>query len=119
MRARRSLPLLAALLFVPVRASAQGTDADRATARLLAEQGQQALDARDYTTAADRFARADALVHAPTLMLGLARAAVGLGRWIVALDLYNRILNEGAAPGSPAAFFDALNDAHRELDALE
>jgi len=119
MKACRFLPLAALLLPLLTAASAQGSDADRAAARILAQQAKEALDARDYAAAADRFARADALVHAPTLMLGLARADVGLGKWIAALDVYNRILREGASPGAPRPFFDALKDARAELDALE
>src|SRR5262249_50101448 len=51
---------------------------DRATARVLADEAGDALDKKNYEIAADRFGRADALVHAPTLLLGLARAQVGL-----------------------------------------
>lgn len=119
MKARRILPPVAVLLLLLTAASAQGSDADRAAARILAQQAKEALDARDYAAAADRFARADALVHAPTLMLGLARADVGLGKWVAALEVYNRILREGAASDAPQPFFEALKDARVELDALE
>jgi hypothetical protein len=117
---RGSLPALAlALLLVPASALAQVSDADRATARTLAQQGQDALDAKDYATAADRFGRAGELVRAPTLTLGLARSQVGLGRWIAAQETYNRLLREGVPAGAPPAFARAVADAKRELDALE
>ncbi len=115
-------PLLAALLLglslasAPV--SAQTSDADRATARALAIEGQDALEKSDFPTAADRFTRADALIHAPTLLLGLAHAQVGLGKLVTAQETYNRILREGVPPGSPPAFAKAVKDATRELDAL-
>src|SRR5262249_45342792 len=117
---RRSLPALAlALLLVPAAASAQISDADKAGARALAQQGQDALDAKDYATAADRFARARELVPAPTLSLGLARAQVGLGRWIAAQEPYTRLLRESVPANAPPAFAKALADARKELDALE
>src|SRR4051812_12304383 len=59
-------------------ALAEPSDADRATALTLAQEGREALAKNDFATARDRFARADALVHAPTLLLGLARSQVGL-----------------------------------------
>jgi hypothetical protein len=120
---RRTLPLALALLLFPALASAQApptaSAADRAAARELAKEGTAALVRQDYAEAADRFARAGTLVHAPTLTLGLARAQVGLGKWLVALDLYNQILQEGAAPGSPPAFVKARKDARKDLDDLE
>jgi hypothetical protein len=120
---RRILPLSLAVLLLPAVASAQGpapvSEADRATARQLAMDGKTALDRRDYTVAADRFTRAEALVHAPTLLVGLARAQTGLGKWVVATELYRRILREGVAPGAPQAFVEALKDAQKELDDLE
>ena len=42
--------------------SAGASAADRATARQLAAEGQAAFEKGDFETAADRFARADALV---------------------------------------------------------
>jgi hypothetical protein len=67
-------------------AHAEPSSADRVSARSLAAEGRRALRAGDFTTAADRFARADGLVHAPTLPLGLARAQVGLGKLVAAQD---------------------------------
>jgi hypothetical protein len=65
----------AGLLWVSA-ATAEPSAADRATARSLAGEGFQALQSKDYAAAADRFGRADALVHAPTLTLDWARALV-------------------------------------------
>ena len=119
----RILPIALALLLSPAAAWAQApapvSEVDRATARELAKDGKAALERKDYAVAADRFTRADSLVHAPTLLVGLARAEAGLGKWVVACELYRRVLREGVAPGAPAAFADALTDAQRELDELE
>ncbi len=114
--------LLASLLSLsaiwPATGWAQASDADRATARALAHQGYEAGQQGDYATAAEDFEKADALVHAPTLMLGLARAQVGLGRLVEAHETYQRILREGVDPRAPAPFAKAVEDAGREVKAL-
>jgi hypothetical protein len=92
------------------------SDADRATARALGQDGQQALDAKDYRTAEDRFRRADKLVHAPTLELGLARALTGVGKFVEAQETYNRIVREGVPATAPDAFRHALDDAKKEVE---
>jgi hypothetical protein len=107
-----------ALLGVAAPPAFAQSDPDRATARALGGDGQQALEHKDYTTAEDRFRRADSLVHAPTLMLGLARSLTGLGRYVEAQETYNRIVREGVAPGAPEVFRKALSDAKREVDAV-
>ncbi|XXX82163.1 PEGA domain-containing protein [Sorangium sp. So ce134] len=109
--------LLLALTCAPA-ALAQVSDADRATARSLAVEGQEALERKDFSAALDRFRRADAIIHAPTLLLGVARAQVGLGQWIAAQESYSRIVREGAPEKSPEQFFEAIAAAQRELDAL-
>jgi hypothetical protein len=114
----RAAALLLAVCLAPAVARADVSDADRATARALAIEGQDALDRKDYAIALDRFGRADALIHAPTLLIGVARAQVGLGRLVTAQEVYNRILREGVAEGSPEPFFVALDEAKKELAAL-
>jgi hypothetical protein len=93
--------------------------ADRATARQLGQDGQTALDAKDYTAAEDHFRRADALFHAPTLLLGYARAEAGLGKVVNASEAYNRIIREGVSPGAPDAFVKAVEAAKNESAAVE
>jgi hypothetical protein len=111
------LGLLCALL--PVTAWAEATEADRATARALALEGHAALQKKDYATATDRFARADALVHAPTLVVDWARALQGLGRFVEAHEKYELVLREGVPPDSPKSWVRALEEAKKELDALK
>jgi hypothetical protein len=118
--ARRSLfglAIAASLLGLAPEAHAQ-SDADRATARALGQEGQQALDAKDYATAEDRFRRADKMVHAPTLMLGLARALAAEGKYVEAQESYNRIIREGIPGGAPDVFKRALEDAKKEVEAV-
>ena len=119
MMLRRSLAALVfAASLAPSAAFAEASDADRATARALAGEGQEALDKKDFTTAADRFTRANSIIHAPTLMLGLAHAQVGLKKLVAAQETYNRIGREGVAKGSPPTWAEAVATARKEVDAL-
>jgi hypothetical protein len=114
--------LLLPLVLLPGVARAQtasASDADRMTARALAHDGYEAQTHHQYAVAEDRFRRAESLVHAPTLELGLARAQVGLGKLVEAHETYRRIVREPLAPDAPAPFARAVADAGQELAALE
>jgi hypothetical protein len=111
-------PLLGALLVCGV-ARAEPTEADRATARSLASEGYDALERKDYATAVDRFRHADALVHAPTIGVDLARALIGLGRFVEAYERYELVIREGVPKNSPASWKQALEDAQKEVADLE
>jgi hypothetical protein len=114
-------PACCAVLVVLLTAGdalAEPSDADRAAARALAQEGQVALDRKNFTVAADRFERADLLVHAPTLLLALARAQIGLGKLVEAHENFARIQREGVAPGSPKPWTRAYEDAAKELEAV-
>jgi len=95
------------------------SQADRTTARALALEGHTALQNRDYEAAVDRFTRADSLVHAPTLVVDLARALQGLGRLVEAHEKYELVLREGVNESSPKSWLRALEDAKREVEALK
>jgi hypothetical protein len=110
-------PCLALALLLPTPAHAQ-SDSDRATARALGNDGQQALESKDYKTAEDRFRRADSLVHAPTLMLGLARGLAGQGKFVEAQETYNRIIRDGLPPNASETFKRALADAKKEVEGV-
>src|SRR5262245_34002380 len=114
----RSLASCLALVLSADVARAEPSAADRATARVLADEAGEALDQKNYEVAADKFGRAEALVHAPTLLLGLARAEVGLHKFVEASENYQRIIREGVAPGAPPSFAKALQDAQREIKGI-
>jgi hypothetical protein len=115
--ARSALLAVSFVLLAPA-AFAQ-SDADRATARELGKDGQAALDKKDYKTAEDLFHRAESLFHAPTLLLGYARAEAGLGKVVNAAESYSRIIREGVAPGAPQVFVDAVTAAKAEIGATQ
>ncbi|HTJ84074.1 MAG TPA: hypothetical protein VL400_20280 [Polyangiaceae bacterium] len=110
-------PLVLALALVQAPSFAQ-SDADKATARQLGVEGQEALDRKDFKTAEDRYKRADQLFHAPTIALGLARAYAGTGKYVAAQETYNRLIREGAPAGAPPAFQKAVEDAKAEVGAV-
>ena len=100
-------------------ARAEPTEADRTTARALAAEGYEALERHDYKIAEDRFRRADALVHAPTIVVDRARALVGLGRLVEAFEAYQLVIREGVPNSAPASWKQATVDAGKEVGAVE
>jgi hypothetical protein len=115
---RSAASLLLLCILAPAPAFADVSDADKATARDLTIQGYDALKNKDWATAADRFARADSLYHAPTITVGLARARSGQGKLVSAYELYSRVLDEPIPAKAPPAYTAAVEDARRELAAL-
>ncbi len=105
-------------LFLEPLALAQ-SDADKALARDLFQDASKALADKKFEEARDKFARADALYRAPTILLGLARAYVGLGKYVEAKETYNQVLREKLPPGASEAFLDAKRDAGREVATLD
>src|SRR6185436_6409179 len=99
--------------------AAEPSAEDRTTARALAAEGYKALQAKDYATAADRFRRADELVHAPTLLVDLARSLVGLGRLVEAHEAYERVLRDGVSDNMAWSWKKAYENAINEQKALE
>ena len=112
-----------AVIITPNIALAQSDD-DKSTARALGHEGQDAVDRKDYATAADRFGRAVAIFDEakalvpPTLLLNRARANVGLGHFVSAQEDYNRVVRQGTMPGAPTAFVQAVEEAKKEIDAV-
>jgi len=109
--------LLPALL--PTRAIAQDADAEsRTAARDLATQGVEAFEQRDFATALDRFERAYSLVPAPSISIMQARSLVQMGRYVEALDRYEKTQRMPLPPAAPDAFKQAVADAKLESTQL-
>ncbi|XXT22114.1 hypothetical protein WME94_11195 [Sorangium sp. So ce429] len=88
-------------------------------ARTLANRGLEHYDNGRYHEALQAFNGAEATVHAPSLLLMIARTYDKLERLIESRTTYHRLLNEQLAPGSPRAFVAAKDEAEQELAALE
>ena len=113
------LTIACVVLLARPAAAAEPTAADRATARALAREGFEALKTDDFVTAEDRFRRADALVHAPTLVVDHARALVGLGRLVEAHERYSLVLREGVSPNAAWPWKRAYADAQKEIEVIK
>lgn len=114
-----SFTLVTLLLLLRTTAASADDAADKSTARELAIDGASALEAKDYETAADCFARAEALFHAPTLVLGLARAQAGLGKYVEARESYQAVIREPLDDDASDAFRDAKAQAEKEVVEVE
>ncbi|MBN1607286.1 MAG: PEGA domain-containing protein [Polyangiaceae bacterium] len=118
---RRYFVLFAAVTTWAALAPAQEEEADaqtRTAARELARQGAEAYDNGDDQTALDRLDRAYALVPAPSISVMQARVLVRLGRWVEALDRYEKTRVTVLGPTAPEAFRQAVADATTEGEAL-
>lgn len=115
----RSLWLLLLLMSVALGAHAQGSEEDTATARDLAIKGQKALDAGNYEKAADLFRRAESLHHAPSILVGLARAYKGMGKYVRARETYNKVIREKLPANATEPFKRAQKDAKSEVGEVE
>jgi hypothetical protein len=94
------------------------SDSPRDQARSIGGKALAALDAREYAEAETLFEQALQLYDAPTLRLGRARAAVGTGRWLQALEDFREVMNSPAVRGETAAFAAARLSARAEFEAL-
>lgn len=110
----RHLILLAVALSLPCTASLAHADTRQDEARRLAAEGKAALEQGDFSTALDRFSRAETMINAPTVMLGHARSLAGVGKLMAARAKYDEVRAYPAGSDSPAAFERALEAAAAE-----
>lgn len=110
-----SIAACATLLALP--AAAEPPPA-RDAARLRAEAGLKLFGADRFEEALEAFREAEALFHAPTLLLYQARCQRKLGRLLLARDLYARVLAEPPPEDAPRPFVEAHSDATAELPRL-
>jgi hypothetical protein len=120
-RASEPLRLCAALgaaaLVTALAGSAYAqTAADRETARSLFDDGKKKRDSGNVAGALESFKAADAIMHAPTTGLAVARSLAALGRIIEAREVAMQVDQLPAAAKESAAFADARKSA-RELAA--
>ena len=119
---RRFLTLTAAVgsLSIAVLASAQSavSDADRSTARSLAENGAADFKSGDCQAAVVKFERAYAIAKVPKLALWYARALVKVGRLVEASERYAEAMRLDANGPKAAEQKAAQADAESERQQL-
>ncbi len=93
------------------------TDDQKAAARMLGTDGVRAAMAGDCRTAVDKLSRAEALVHAPTTALPLAKCQIQLGKLVAGTEILNRMLNEVLPANAPEPWIDAKKQVQPLLDA--
>jgi hypothetical protein len=118
-RAALGLLLCGSILLPAATSFAQASDEDKAAARALATQGSDALKGNRYAEALDLVTRAEAIVHAPTHLLMIARSHAGLGKLVAAQETYLKLLREELSANAPPAFKNAQISAREELAAIE
>ena len=113
MRGRRAAAALcAAALVTALAASAHAqTAADRETARALFDDGKKKRDSGNVAGALESFKGADAIMHAPTTGLAVARSLAALGRIIEAREAAVAVEQLPPGPKESAAFADARKSA--------
>jgi hypothetical protein len=115
----RHAVLLAALLS-PALAAAQQPPPDRQTAaRTLAQEGLKLYGADHYTEALASFREADALFHAPSVTLYIARCQRKLNKLLDARATYEQILAEPVAKDASTQFVQAHVEAGQEVEGLK
>lgn len=120
MRVRRSgLVAVALMLMLPLSVAHAQSDQDKAMARSLWSQASEALAGGRFEETIDLASRAEALVHAPTHLVLIARAQVKLGRLVAAKETYLKIGREDLAATASGAFKRARQEAMDELAVIE
>jgi hypothetical protein len=103
---------------VGARGASAQMDEQRAAARTAATEGIKAFEAGRYQEALDYCKRAEAIMHAPTHLLLIARASAKLGRLVEAQEAYFRIQRDPLTADAPAAFVEAQHKAAEEQAEL-
>lgn len=109
--------LLATLVASP-SAHAQSPE-DRKAAVALGDAALKLFDQGQWAEAYQRFEQADQLVHAPPLVLYMARSKRNMGQLVEARKLYDQVVEEKLAADAPQQFRDAQKTAAEERDPLD
>ncbi|MCU0690514.1 MAG: hypothetical protein MUF54_03855 [Polyangiaceae bacterium] len=95
------------------------TEADKATARALAEQGVRLKHKQQYEQALGNLQRAQKIYDAPTHLLLIAQCQVALGKLVEGAETYRELLRRKLPANAPAAFQTAQEQARTELEQVE
>ncbi len=113
----RAIALTVLYLLSPTRSFADdtGTDAKRAEARELAEQGDEAFAIGRCDRALRLWKEADATFHAPTIAARIARCQALLGKVVEATTTLENLVREARRDDMPPAFEEAIRQAVEDL----
>jgi hypothetical protein len=102
---------LAGVLAVAPRAHADPSGADVLIARQLANEGIALSQRGDCEGALSKLQRAEAIHHAPTILVHMGECQIRLGRLVDALASLDRVARENLGPTPPRAFVVAQERA--------
>lgn len=115
-----SLVLASFVVTVAPPAFAQGvSDADRAAARDLFNKGVELQNQQKFADALDHFERSQKVVNAPTNLLHIGQCQAALGRLVESAEAFRAAARFQLAPGAPAPFVAAQNEANTQLATIE
>jgi hypothetical protein len=112
-------PALAAAQKPPPAVTAPAPPDRQIVARGLAQDGLKLFGADRFTEALATFREADALFHAPSVTLYIARCQRKLGKLLDARATYEQILAEPVAKEASPQFVQAHVEAGQEMEALK
>ncbi len=100
-------------------ARAEGpSEIDKDAARLSLEQGDERMKRKDYAAALQAYRRADDIMGVPTTSIEVGRAAMALGKLVLALEAFERAAAYPKKKGEPEPFTAARADARKNVQAL-
>lgn len=119
-RARLALAALAMALALTARAArAEPKPAEIAAARELAKEGIKLAGAGNCAAAVEKFTRAEALYHAPTILGRLGECQVELGKLVAGTENLRKVVLEDLGPRPAKAFVAAKERAKKVLEKAE
>jgi tetratricopeptide (TPR) repeat protein len=121
MRSSRAVTsIFMAVLLSAAGAAAQPVSPDeaRSQARAIGEEGLSLYDQGMYVDALDRFEKADAMIHAPTLGLMAARSLEKLGRFVEASERYLQVTRIDIDAKASDVWKQSIVAATKEREAL-
>jgi PEGA domain len=112
------LLLVASIASTNALARAEDAPDPRKRAAAWSEQGLKRFEAGKWSEADEAFREAEALFHAPTLVLYRAHCQKRLGKTAAALALYRSVAGEQLPADAPTPFLTAQAVAREEIEGL-
>ena len=116
--ARVALAALLTISTAKIAHAQQVDDATRASARQLGDEAKALYDKGDFAGALERYERADALVHLPTIGVRVARCLVKLGRLVEANERYLAVSRMELPANALSVHKEAQEEAEKERNEI-